>query len=308
MVNYLIRRFFQVLISAFIIVTIVFVAVRLAPGDPAEVMAGQMGTHYTYESIKSFMGLDRPFHVQYFEYMNGLLKGNLGESVFFYKPVFDMILYRLPYTLELALMVILFTIVIGVPLGIYSAVTINRKTFINYVLLIFVYSGQATAEFWLGIVLVFIFSVKLGLLPSFGTGTYLHTILPVASLTFPLLARVLRFVRTGFLEIMQEDFIRTARSKGLTERVILYKHAFKNMMIPLVTDMGIRFGALLGGAVVVEAVFKWPGIGSLIVAAVQSRDYPLIQGCIITYAFLFLFVHLFIDIIYVFIDPRIHYN
>ncbi len=306
MVNYLIRRLIQVLITVFIIVTIVFVAVRLAPGDPAAVMAGQMGSVYEYESIRSFMGLDRPFHLQYIDYLKGLLKGDLGESVFFSKPVTSMILYRMPYTLQIALMAVLSTILIGVPLGVYCSV--KRNSLIGYVLLILAYSGQATAEFWLGIMFVFVFSVKLGIFPSFGAGTLAHIVLPTASLTFPLIARVIRFVRTGLLEIMQEDFIRTARSKGLSERVVLYKHAFRNMLIPLVTDMGLRFGWLLGGVVVVEAVFKWPGLGSLMVAAVQSRDYPLIQGCVLVFAFLFLFVNVFIDIIYTFIDPRIRYN
>lgn len=306
MVNYLIRRFVQVLITVFIIVTIVFVAVRLAPGDPAAVMTGPAGDVYTYESIRSYMGLDRPWHLQYIDYFKGILTGNLGISIFFTKPVTELIIYRLPATLQLAFFAVLSTILIGVPLGIYCSV--RRKSLIGKALLILAYSGQSMAEFWLGIVLVFIFSVKLGLLPSFGRGTLAHIILPAASITFPLVARVLRFIHSGLLEIMQSDYIRTARSKGLSERMILYKHAFKNMLIPLVTDMGLRFGWLLGGMVVVETVFKWPGLGSLMVQAVSSRDYALIQGCVLVFSFLFIIVNVLIDIIYTFIDPRIRYS
>ena len=306
MVNYIIRRLIQVLITVWIIVTIVFIAVRLAPGDPAQVMIGRMGSMADYETIRSFLGLDRPFHVQYYEYISGLLKGDLGESVYFYEPVLKMILYRIPYTLQLALLAVLSTIVIGVPLGIYCSVKQNSLT--SFVLLSLAYSGQATAEFWLAILLVFIFAVKLRILPSFGAGTLVHIILPTASIAFPLVARVIRFVRSGLLDIMQEDFIRTARSKGLDERVVLYKHALRNILIPLVTDMGLQFGWLLGGVVVVEAVFKWPGLGSLLVAGALTRDYPLIQGCILVFAFLFLFINLLIDILYTFIDPRISYS
>lgn len=306
MVNYLIRRFVQVLITVFIIVTIVFVAVRLAPGDPAAVMTGPAGDVYTYESIRSYMGLDRPWHLQYIDYFKGILTGNLGISIFFTKPVTELIIYRLPATLQLAFFAVLSTILIGVPLGIYCSV--QRKYLIGKALLILAYSGQSMAEFWLGIVLVFIFSVKLGLLPSFGRGTLAHIILPAASITFPLVARVLRFIHSGLLEIMQSDYIRTARSKGLSERVVLYKHAFRNMLIPLVTDMGLRFGWLLGGMVVVETVFKWPGLGSLMVQAVSSRDYALIQGCVLVFSFLFIIVNVLIDIIYTFIDPRIRYS
>lgn len=306
MVNYLIRRFVQVLITVFIIVTIVFVAVRLAPGDPAAVMTGPAGDVYTYESIRSYMGLDRPWHLQYIDYFKGILTGNLGISIFFTKPVTELIIYRLPATLQLAFFAVLSTILIGVPLGIYCSV--RRKSLIGKALLILAYSGQSMAEFWLGIVLVFIFSVKLGLLPSFGRGTLAHIILPAASITFPLVARVLRFIHSGLLEIMQSDYIRTARSKGLSERVVLYKHAFRNMLIPLVTDMGLRFGWLLGGMVVVETVFKWPGLGSLMVQAVSSRDYALIQGCVLVFSFLFIIVNVLIDIIYTFIDPRIRYS
>ena len=306
MVNYLIRRFVQVLITVFIIVTIVFVAVRLAPGDPAAVMTGPAGDVYTYESIRSYMGLDRPWHLQYIDYFKGILTGNLGISIFFTKPVTELIIYRLPATLQLAFFAVLSTILIGVPLGIYCSV--RRQSLIGKLLVVLAYSTQAMAEFWLGIVLVFIFSVKLGLLPSFGRGTLAHIILPAASITFPLVARVLRFIHSGLLEIMQSDYIRTARSKGLSERMILYKHAFKNILIPLVTDMGLRFGWLLGGMVVVEEVFKWPGMGSLMIQAVSSRDYPLIQGCVLVFSFLFLIVNMLIDISYPFIDPRIRYS
>jgi len=304
--NYIIRRLFQVLITAFIIVTLVFIVIRIAPGDPAAVMTGPAGDVYTYESIRSYMGLDRPWHLQYFDYLKSLLVMDLGSSLFYTKPVTELILERIPATLELAFLAVLFTVLIGVPLGIYSS--IKSESLLGKIFVFLAYSTQSMAEFWLGIVLVFIFSIKLGIFPSFGRGTVAHIILPSLCITLPLLARVLRFTRTGLLEIMQKDFIRTARSKGLSERNILYGHAFKNILIPLVTDIGLRFGWLLGGMVVVEAVFKWPGMGSLIVQAVTSRDYSVIQGCVLVYSFLFLIVNLLIDITYTFIDPRIKYD
>jgi len=306
MKNYLMKRLFQILITAFIVVTIIFIAVRLAPGDPAAVMTGPAGDVYTYESIREYMGLDEPWHLQYLNYLKDIIVLDLGSSIFYTKPVSELILERIPATLELAFLAIIFTVLMGVPLGIYTS--FNDQTLLGKTFIFLAYSSQAMAEFWLGIVLVYFFSIKLRILPSFGTGTVAHIILPAFSITLPLLARVLRFTRTGLIEIMQTDFIRTARSKGLSERTVLYGHAFKNILIPLITDIGLRFGWLLGGMVVVEAVFKWPGMGSLMVQAVTSRDYSLIQGCVLVYSFLFLVVNLLIDITYTFIDPRIKYS
>ena len=307
--TYLIKRFIQVIITSFLVVTVIFVAVRLSPGDPAEILTGtrgDIGYQHTYEYLKVFMGLDRPWSVQYVEYIKNIFTGNLGNSVYYPYPVLQMIKERLPNTLKLASLSILITILIGIPLGIYCY--IKEQTLIGRLLAWLAYSAQAMAEFWLGIVLVIIFSIKLKVLPSFGNESFVYIILPAFSIAIPLLARVLRFTRTGLAEIMETDYIRTARSKGLSERMILYKHAFRNMMIPLVTDIGIRFGGLLGGMVVVEAVFKWPGMGSLMISAVQSRDYPLIEGCILVFSFLFLVVNMLIDISYLFIDPRIKYS
>lgn len=305
-INYIIKRFIQILITSLIIVTIVFIAVRLSPGDPAGVMMGMKGDRYTYQHLKTFMGLDRPWIVQYSEYLKGILTGNLGMSIFYSRPVIEMIFSRITATLQLAFLAILITVLIGVPLGIYCF--LNSQTRLGKLLALLAYSTQAMAEFWLGIILILIFSIKLGVLPSFGKGTLAYIILPAFSISLPLLARVLRFIRTGLFEIMGSDYIRTARSKGVSERAILYKHALKNIMIPFITDIGVRFGGLLGGMVVVEAVFKWPGMGSLMIQAVQSRDYPLIEGCILIFAFLFLVVNVLIDISYVFIDPRIRYT
>ena len=306
MIQYIFRRFIQVIITVWIIATITFLAIRLAPGDPATVMIGQTGTVYEYESVSKQLGLDRPLYIQYFEYMKGIIMGDLGDSMYFKKSIISMIWQQLPPTIVITVMAIFMTIVFGIPLGIVSV--IYKNSVLDLLIRFTTYTGQAFAEFWLGIMLILLFSVKLRIFPSFGSGTIYHTILPSAALAIPLISRIVRFTRSGLMEILEQDFIRTARSKGLHESIIIYKHAFSNTLIPIVTDIGLRFGWLLGGAVVVEAVFKWPGLGSLLVQAVHARDYYLIQGVVFVFATLFLFVNLLIDLIYTYLDPRITYE
>ena len=306
MIKYIFRRLIQVAITVWIIATITFLAIRLAPGDPASVMIGQIGTVYEYESVSKQLGLDRPLYIQYLEYVGGIIIGDLGDSMYFKKSIISMVWQQLPPTVLITVMATLITIIVGIPLGIVSV--IFKNTFLDLFIRFTTYTGQAFAEFWLGIMLILLFSVELRLLPSFGSGTFYHSILPSASLAIPLISRIVRFTRSGLMEILEQDFIRTARSKGLQESIIIYKHAFLNTLIPIVTDIGLRFGWLLGVAVVVEAVFKWPGLGSLLVQAVHARDYYLIQGVVFVFAILFLTVNLLIDVIYTYLDPRISYD
>ncbi|MBM4466063.1 MAG: ABC transporter permease [Chloroflexi bacterium] len=306
MTRYLVSRLIQLLVLAVIVVTIVFAAVRIVPGDPAMIMLGQIATPYEYESLKKIMGLDQPIPVQYVLFLKGLAVGDMGKSVFYGKPVMGMVVERLPATLGLAVVTMIWILLVGVPIGIYTAC--HQGSWADYIMRLLVYFTQAAATFWVAIMLILVFSVKLDLLPSFGSGTLAHVILPTTALGLGLVARVARFVRSGMLEVLGTDYVRTARGKGLAENRVMYGHAFRNVMIPLVTDTGLRFGWLLGGAVIVETVFSWPGLGSLTTTAVQMRDYQLVQGCVLVFALLFLVVNLLIDVSYTLIDPRIRYQ
>jgi peptide/nickel transport system permease protein len=305
--KYLISRLAQLLVVTFLVVTIVFAVVRLAPGDPAAVMIGQFANPYEIESLKEVMGLDEPIPVQYMKFVGGFfLRGDLGKSIFFNEPVMGLVFDRLPNTFILAVVTLTWVLVLGVPIGLYTA--LFRGGLVEYIVRVVVYFTQAAATFWVAIMLILLFSVKLDLLPAFGSDTPAHMILPSVALGLPLVARVVRFVRSGMLEVLETDYVRTARSKGLRERVVILRHAFRNVLIPLVTDTGLRFGWLLGGAVIVETVFVWRGIGLLTTTAVQNRDYQLVQGCVLVFALLFLAINVAVDIAYTWIDPRIRYQ
>lgn len=299
-------RLIQATVTVCLMVTLTFVVVRLAPGDPALVFLGQVGSAYEYETLKKLMGLDRPLLVQFVEFLGNIVRGDFGESIFFAAPVVDLVLSRLPQTVLLALVTMLLVVVIGVPLGIVTAV--YRKSLFERVVRIVTYSMQAMATFWIAILLILVFAVTLGWFPAFGGGSARHLVLPATALAIPLIARVVRFVRSGLLEILNADYVRTARSKGLPEGTVVRRHAMRNILIPLVTDLGLRFGWLLGGAVIIETVFSWPGLGSLTVTAVQNRDYPLVQGTVLVFAAMFLLVNLLLDLLYAVIDPRLRFT
>lgn len=303
MASFILHRLSQAAITVFLVVTLVFVVVRLAPGDAALVLIGQAGSAYEYDSLKKLMGLDRPILVQYAEFLARILRADLGQSLINRTPALDLVISRLPLTVLLACVTMGVVIVVGVPIGIATAV--YRGSALERLIRTLTYSMQALATFWIAILLILIFAVRLRWLPAFGGGSVSHLILPVISLALPLIARVVRFVRSGLLEVMQTDYIRTARSKGLTESLVVRRHGLRNILIPLVTDLGLRFGWLLGGAVIVETVFVWPGLGSLLVTAVQQRDYPLVQAAVLVFVTLFLLTNLLIDIVYKWIDPRL---
>lgn len=303
MARFILYRLSQAAFTAFLVVTLVFIVVRLAPGDAALVFIGQAGSAYEYDSLKRLMGLDRPILVQYADFLARILRADLGRSLINRTPVFDLVIYRLPLTVLLACVTMGVVVVVGVPIGIATAV--YRGSVFERLIRTLTYSMQALATFWIAILLILIFAVRLRWLPAFGGGSVSHLILPAVSLALPLIARVVRFVRSGLLEVMQTDYVRTARSKGLTEGLVVRRHGLRNILIPLVTDLGLRFGWLLGGAVIVETVFVWPGLGSLMVTAVQQRDYPLVQAAVLVFVTLFLLTNLFIDILYKWIDPRL---
>lgn len=285
---------------------VVFFMIRLIPGDPAQLLADQWATKEDIEQLRRDMGLDRPITVQYLIFMDRLLHGDLGNSVITKIPVTEEIAAKFPSTLKLAVIGTIIAVVIGTLAGTISAV--RPFSIFDNSAMILALLGVSTPAFWLGLMFILVFSVRLGWLPAMGAATPKHLILP--SLTLGLLTAgvIARQSRSSMLQTLQEDYIVTARSKGLRERVIVYRHALKNALIPLVTIVGLQFGHLLGGAVLVESVFSWPGMGRLLVDAIFTRDYPIIQGAVLMFAMVFALVNLGVDLLYGLLDPRIGYE
>ena len=279
---------------------------RMLPGDPAQVLAGQMATPEEIENIRQQLGLDRPIYEQYATYLSRLVRFDLGRSARTQNPVTQEIWARLPNTLLLAVVAITLACLFGIPAGIISAV--RPYSWIDYLVTTSALFGMSMPVFWLGLMLVVVFSVILKWLPAGGTGSWQNVVLPSITLAAFVVAFIARMTRSTMLETLSQDFTTTARSKGLQERVVVIKHAFKNAMIPIITVVGLQFGLLLGGAVLTETVFAWPGLGRLIVDSILARDYPVIQGAILIFGLLYIMVNLFVDLIYALVDPRIRYD
>ncbi len=285
---------------------VVFFIIRLIPGDPAELLADQWATKEDIEQLRRDMGLDKPVTVQYLRFMDRILHGDLGNSIITKVPVAEEIAARFPSTLKLAVTGTIIAIVIGTLAGTISAV--KPYSVFDNIAMIVALLGVSTPAFWLGLMFILVFSVHLGWFPAMGATTPKHLVLP--SLTLGLLTAgvIARQSRSSMLQTLQEDYIVTARSKGLLERVVVYRHAVKNALIPVVTIVGLQFGRLLGGTVLVESVFSWPGMGRLLVDAIFTRDYPIIQGAVLIFAMTFALVNLGVDLLYGSIDPRIRYE
>lgn len=284
------------------VLVIAFVLVRLT-GDPTLLMLPPDATPEQIEAFRQRMGFDRPLAVQFLDFVLQVLRGDLGDSLRFHQPVSRLIIERLPATLELAAGGVIFAVVVGVPLGVWAAVSRNR--ILNALVSGFAYLGQATPPFWLGLVMMLYFAAILQWLPSGGRGTFAQLIMPVVTVGMFLVAMIARLTRAGMLETMRRDYIRTARAKGLAERAVIYRHALKNALIPVVTVTGVQFGALLGGAVVTETIFAWPGVGRLLIQAIYNRDFPLVQGVLLVVAAGFVLVNMLVDLTYRLLDPRI---
>jgi len=309
MFRYILRRILQI-IPVFIAVTIItFSLLYMAPGDPVMLIIGEYGTHEQYLELRRQMGLDRPPYVQYIEYLLGVLHGDLGTSLFIKRPALDLILERLPATLMLAFAAILFAVSLAIPLGIISAV--KQNTIIDYICEFGAIFGVSMPEFWFGTMLIFLFSVRFGLFPPSGWGGLLglqYVVLPAIALGTRLMASEARLTRSSMLEVLREDYVRTARSKGLSEWYVIFKHAFRNALIPVVTSIGMQLSSIVGGALIIEVIFAWPGIGRLTFQAIQMYDFPLVQGCFMFITLTFVLMNLIIDILYTYIDPRIKYK
>lgn len=306
MYSYLIKRLLSTVPVLIGISLLLFFMLRMLPGDPAQVLAGQMATPQEIENIRHQLGLDRPIYEQYTVYMSHLVRFDLGRSARTQNPVIDEIWARLPNTLLLAVVAIVLACLFGIPAGIISAV--RPYSWIDYLVTLSALFGISMPVFWLGLMLVVLFAVILHWLPAGGTGSWQHVILPAVTLASFVVAFIARMTRSTMLETLSQDFTTTARSKGLAEMVVIVKHALKNALIPIITVVGLQFGFLLGGAVLTETVFAWPGLGRLLYDSISARDYPMIQGTILIFGLLYILVNLVVDLIYAFVDPRIRYD
>jgi peptide/nickel transport system permease protein len=304
--GYIIRRLLLAIPVLVGVSILVFAIIRFIPGDPARAIAGVHASPEYIEQVRKELLLDEGIHVQYFVYMKNLLQGDLGRSTFTRRPVTVELWERFPNTMVLAATAMGIAAVLGMSAGIISAT--KRYSLFDNVSMLAALVGVAAPVFWLGVMFQLLFSVHLGWLPSGGIGTWKHLVLPALTLGLATAALIARITRSSMLEVLRQDYITTARSKGQVERVVVYKHALKNALIPVVTVMGLQFGTLLGGAVLTETVFSWPGIGRLMVDSILARDYPVVQGAVLLLAVFFVMINLVVDVIYAFLDPRINFG
>lgn len=304
--NYILRRLLLTLPVVFGVSTLVFLFIHLVPGDPVQVMLGESARPADVEELRRGLGLDKPIPEQYLIFLKGLFTGNFGTSIHTGQPIMRTILKRMPATLELMISSMCVALLLSIPLGVISAS--KQYSLFDNGSMFFALLGISMPNFWLGPLLILLFSVHLGWLPVSGRGGLLHLILPAITLGTALTAKLTRMTRSSVLEILHEDYITTARSKGLREQIVIFKHALRNALIPVITVIGIQCGALLSGALITETVFAWPGVGRLTISAIQKRDYPLVQGCILFISFSYVFVNLLTDLAYAWVDPRIRFE
>ena len=289
--------------TVLLISTIVFVVIRVVPGDPALVIAGIDASQSDIDAIRAKLGTDQPMLSQYVNWIWQVIRFDFGVSMISGQPVARLVLERFPLTLSLALMGIVISIIIAIPLGVISAV--KRWSFWDYLGMAFSQIGMAIPSFWLGILLLLLFSVKIKIFPLFGSGTIMHLILPAISLGIARAAVLLRLTRASMTEELSKEYVVTARSKGLTDRMVHYKHALKNALLPVITIGGIQLGYMLGGAIIIEQVFSLPGLGRLFLFGVYQRDFPLIQGGVVFVAFVFSLINFMVDMLYSVLNPKI---
>ena len=306
MLGYTVKRILQVIPVLLIISFICLMMIRLVPGDPVANMLGINASKEAIAAQRAELGLDKPLLTQYGDFLVKALQGDLGKSITTRRPVIDEIAQRYPATLKLALGATVFAAVVGITFGVLSAVKQNKLT--DNVIMVFSLLSVSTPSFFLALVMLLLFSIHLGWLPSMGLRTPLHYVLPIITLGMQSVGLIARTTRSSMLEVLRQDYIRTSRSRGISQAVIVMRHAFKNALIPVVTVVGLRFGGLLAGSMLVEAVFSVPGIGRFMVDGVLKRDYPVVQGTVLVLATTFVLVNLAVDLIYALIDPRIKYD
>jgi peptide/nickel transport system permease protein len=300
--TFLLRRLAQSLVVLLGVSFVVF-AILYLTGDPALVLLPPDASADDVKRFREAMGFNDPFLVQYGRFLKGALQGDFGQSVRHGEPAFGLVLERMPATFELAGAALLLALCLAIPAGIVSAV--RRNSPLDYISTVVALFGQSLPTFWLGIMLILVFSVQFNLLPSSGRGTLVHLVLPAVTLGLFTTARITRLTRSGMLEVLNQDYIRTARAKGVSDPPVVWKHALKNAAIPIVTIVGIELGTLLGGSVITETIFAWPGVGRLSVQAIANRDYPVVQAAVFLLATTFVVVNLVVDLVYTYLDPRI---
>jgi len=301
--GYFISRLSSAILVIVGVISIVFLLIHLVPGDPVEVMLGESAHAADREALRTALGLDLPVQEQLFNYFHGLASLDLGLSLHSQRPIVDILADRLPATLELAVYALLFAVVIAIPLGIIAA--IRKGSMADVGAMSFSMLGVSIPNFWMGPILILVFSLWLGVTPVSGRGGVASVILPAVTLGTALAAILARMVRSSLLEVLNEDFVRTARAKGLPESQVIWRHAMRNAWLPVITLMGLQLGTLLGGAVITETVFSWPGLGSLLVESIQKRDYPVVQGCVLVISLAYVVVNTLTDLLYAAVDPRI---
>ncbi|MBI2873573.1 MAG: ABC transporter permease [Firmicutes bacterium] len=300
-----IKRLFQTVLVMLGLSLIVFLVLQATADIAAILMPGDATTE-EIEALRHTLGLDRPLYVQYFSWLGGVVKGDFGNSYRYNLPALPLVLKRMPATLQLGVTAQLIALLVAFPLGILAAV--YRGSIVDRFAMGLAMLGQSVAHFWLGLMLIFVLGLRFDLLPISGTGSWLHLIMPAVTLSTRPMARTARLVRSGMLEILGQDYIRTARAKGLAEMAVVRKHALKNAMIPIVTVIGLELGSLLNGSVVVENVFAWPGVGQLLVQSLKGRDLPVVQASVLLIAGIYVFINLVVDILYKYLDPRVRFH
>lgn len=304
--RYVLRRIGLLVPVVLGVVTVVFLIVHLIPGDPVEIMLGEQARAVDREALRHEMGLDKPIHLQYVAFLKGLVRGDLGHSLHTKQPVLTSIARRLPATIELAAAAMAVALLLAIPLGLLAAY--KKDSVVDQGSMLFALLGISMPNFWLGPLLIIVFSLKLGWFPVSGRGSLAHVVLPAITLGTAMAAILTRMTRASMLDVIQSDYITTARAKGVRESLVVLKHAFRNALIPVVTIVGLQIGSLLAGSIITETIFAWPGIGRLTIQAINARDYPLVQGCVLIIALGYVLVNFATDLLYGLIDPRIRYE
>lgn len=306
MLNFLFYRLLSAVVVMLGVVTLVFLLIHIVPGDPIQVMLGETATATDLVALRQALHLEQPLLTQWITYLTGLLQGDLGVSLLSKEPIRDMLWQRLPATIELALAGLFVAVLIALPLGGLAAM--RKDTLWDQGAMVFSLLGVSIPNFWLGPLLIILFSLILGWLPVSGREGIASLILPALTLGTALAAILARMIRATLLEVLSEDYIRTARAKGLAESTIVLHHALRNAALPIVTILGLQLGTLLAGAVITEIVFAWPGIGQLTVNAIKQRDYPVVQACVLLISLSYVSVNTFTDVLYAWLDPRVRYH
>jgi peptide/nickel transport system permease protein len=306
MTGYLLRRLLQVVPLALIVVTLVFSLLHLIPGDPVAIMLGEGARAADVEALRQRLGLDRPLHAQYLAFLGGLVRGDLGTSIVSGRPVVQVVVEHYPATLELALAAMAVAVALALPLGVMAALWQDR--WVDHGSRFLALLGVSMPNFWLGPLLILLFSIYAGWFPVSGRGSLAHLVLPALTLGSALAGFLTRLVRSSLAQELHQPYLRTARAKGLPERTVVVRHALGNALIPVVTVLGLQFGALLTGAIITETVFSWPGLGRLLIQSIQARDYPVVQAGVLAMALTYVLVNLGTDLLYAWLDPRIRYE